>query len=264
MDEPLRALLDRHGGLPTRTLATQVVSAWVLRHAVDTGDLHAWGVRRQPDDEPVHLDVPARSGLRFRPPHLVLHHRHGFRPEPPQAVARRGLPVVRLARALVDAWPLLPAVDRTAPLVRAVNDGLTTPARVGEALAEAPRLARRAELRVLLDRLSAGCRSPLEVWGHDHVFTGAQMPRLRRQFRVRIEGRTRYLDVYAERERVDFELDGATAHGDPRQREIDLRRDALLATRGILVVRFAHRRLVREPDRVRAEVLAILASRRAE
>ncbi|MFI7436843.1 hypothetical protein [Micromonospora haikouensis] len=164
MDEPLRALLDRHGGLLTRTLATQVVPAWVLRHAVDTGDLlrvlpgvyvescrtrpgpaglaalrpelrhraavayaqgrgalggptalHAWGVRRQPDDEAVHLDVPARSGLRSRPPHLVLHHRHGFRPGPPQAVTRRGLPVVRLERALVDAWPLLPTVDRPAP-----------------------------------------------------------------------------------------------------------------------------------------------------
>ncbi|WP_229401740.1 DUF559 domain-containing protein [Micromonospora okii] len=72
-----------------------------------------------------------------------------------------------------------------------------------------------------------------------------------------------YLDAYAERERVDFELDGATAHGDPWQREVDLRRDALLATRGILVVRFAHRRLVREPERVREEALAILANRRS-
>ncbi|MFF3866065.1 DUF559 domain-containing protein [Micromonospora sp. NPDC001898] len=224
--------------------------------------LHAWGVRGQPDGEPVHLDVPAGSGLRSRP-YLVLHHRRGFRPAPPHALNRRGVPVVRLERALVDAWPLLPAVDRPAPLIRAVNDGLTTPARVRSALAGTPRLTRRAELRALLDRLAVGCRSPLEVWGHDHVFTGAAMPRLRRQFRVRIEGRTMYLDVYAERERVDFELDGATAHGEPGQREIDLRRDALLATRGILVVRFAHRRLVREPNRVRAEVLAILAARRS-
>ena len=44
-----------------------------------------------------------------------------------------------------------------------------------------------------------------------------------------------YLNVYAERERVDIELDGATTHGDPRQREIDLRRDALLATLGIVL-----------------------------
>ncbi|WP_117669260.1 DUF559 domain-containing protein [Micromonospora sp. MW-13] len=325
MNAELESLLDRHDGLLTQSLATQVVPAWVLRQAREAGRLlrvlpgvyvdarlahpsgapsrhrlppdasppvpplarfpaelrhraalaygagrgalggltalHAWGVRGQPDGEPVHLDVPAGSGLRCRP-YLVLHHRRGFVAAPPHAVTRRGVTVARLERALVDAWPLLPAVDRPAPLIRAVNDGLTTPARVEAALAGAPRLTRRAALRALLDRLAAGCRSPLEVWGHDHVFTGPAMPRLRRQFRVRIEGRTMYLDVYAERERVDFELDGATTHGDPRQREVDLRRDALLATRGILVVRFAHRRLVGEPDRVRAEVLAILASRR--
>jgi len=79
---------------------------------------------------------------------------------------------------------------------------------------------------------------------------------------VRVAGRTYYLDVYAERERVAFELDGATAHGSPGQREADLRRDAALATMGILVVRFTHRRLVSETAAVRAEVIAILAARR--
>ncbi|MEV7987970.1 DUF559 domain-containing protein [Micromonospora sp. NPDC085948] len=63
--------------------------------------------------------------------------------------------------------------------------------------------------------------------------------------------------MFAERERVNLELDGATSHGDPRQREIDLRRDALLATIGIVVVRFAHRRLVHEIDEVRRETMAI-------
>jgi very-short-patch-repair endonuclease len=120
----------------------------------------------------------------------------------------------------------------------------------------------RAELRVLLDRLAVGCRSALEIWGHDHVFSGRGMPAFERQVRVQAGGRTMYLDVYAERERVDFELDGAATHGDRRQREIDLRRDALLATLGILVVRFAHRRLVHETADVRREILAILARRR--
>jgi hypothetical protein len=45
---------------------------------------------------------------------------------------------------------------------------------------------------------------------------------------------------------VNFELDGASVHGNRRQREIDLRRDALLATLGVLVVRFTHHRLVYE------------------
>ena len=39
-------------------------------------------------------------------------------------------------------------------------------------------------------------------------------------------------------------------------------RDAALAALGIQVVRFSHRRLVREPDAVRREVLAVLATRR--
>ncbi|MET8040921.1 DUF559 domain-containing protein [Micromonospora sp. NPDC005215] len=116
-------------------------------------------------------------------------------------------------------------------------------------------------LRSLLDRLAAGCRSPLEIWGHDHVFTGSGMPTFIRQARVRVGARTVYLDMFAEAERVDIELDGATSHGDPAEREIDLRRDALLATIGILVVRFTHRRLTTEPAQVRRETLAILAAR---
>ncbi|GGR95181.1 hypothetical protein GCM10010169_44690 [Micromonospora fulviviridis] len=103
----------------------------------------------------------------------------------------------------------------------------------------------------------------MEIWGHEHVFTGPAMPAFRRQVRVRVGRRTMYLDLFAERERVNIELDGATTHGDPRQREIDLRRDALLATVGILVVRFTHRRLVHDTDEVRRETLAILAHRAA-
>ncbi|MGK5444202.1 DUF559 domain-containing protein, partial [Micromonospora sp. URMC 105] len=223
--------------------------------------LDVWGLRGQPADEPVHLDAPRGSGVRPRP-HLAVHHRHGLVLGPPQVVVRAGMPVVRLERALVDAWPLLPAVERLDPVVRAVNDRLTTPERLTAALATVPRLTGRAELRALLAKLQAGCRSPLEIWGHDHVFTGPGMPPFHRQTRIVVGRRTMYLDVWAERERVDFELDGASSHADPRQREVDLRRDALLATVGILVVRFAHGRLVHETDAVRREVLAILASRR--
>ncbi|MDG4810363.1 DUF559 domain-containing protein [Micromonospora sp. WMMD1120] len=125
-----------------------------------------------------------------------------------------------------------------------------------------PKLTDRAALRTLLSRLADGCRSPLEIWGHEHVFVGAGMPRFRRQVPISVGRRTVYLDMFAERERVNIELDGATTHGDPRRREIDLRRDALLATMGIVVVRFAHRRLTHEADEVRRETLAILAARR--
>jgi very-short-patch-repair endonuclease len=224
--------------------------------------LDVWGLRRQPPGEPVYADVPTGSGLRDRPP-LVLRHRTGFAVEPPQVVVRGGLPVTRLDRTLMDCWPLLPLVDRAGPVIRAVNDRLTTPQRLVAALAEVPRMPDRAALRALVDRLTAGCRSPLEIWGHDHVFKGAGMPALVRQAPIRVGGRTIYLDVFAEAERVNVELDGATTHGDPAEREIDLRRDALLATIGILVVRFTHRRLMTNPADVSRQTLAILASRRS-
>ncbi|MGC5053468.1 DUF559 domain-containing protein [Micromonospora sp. DT48] len=221
--------------------------------------LDVYGLRPQPAGEPVYLDVPAGTGLRSRES-LVVRHRRAFAAEPPHVVVRRGVPLVRLEEALVRSWSLLPEESRIGPVVRAVNDRLTTGHRLRGALA--PKTTGRAALSALIDRLDAGCRSPLEIWGHDRVFTGPDLPVLMRQVRVRVGRRTMYLDLFAEQERVDIELDGASSHGDTRQREIDLRRDALLATVGILVVRFSHRRLVREPDEVRRETLAILAGRR--
>lgn len=63
---------------------------------------------------------------------------------------------------------------------------------------------------------------------------------------------------------VNVELDGAAYHGAPGQRERDLRRDTALAALGYLTVRFSHLRLHADPDGVIAELLAILAMRRAQ
>ncbi|MFV2019069.1 DUF559 domain-containing protein [Micromonospora sp. LOL_023] len=261
---------NRGGASPIQLLGPQSRRRAVLAYAdgraafSHTTALDLWGLRRQPADEALNLTVPFGAGMRGRAG-LTVHHRRAFAVGPPQVVVRGGEPVVRLERALVESWPLLPAADRPAPLIRAVNDRWTNAGRISAALDELPRLTDRAALRTLLAKLAAGCRSQLEIWGHDHVFVGGGMPDFQRQYPVRVDGgRTCYLDVYAERERVDFELDGAASHGSPAQREVDLRRDALLATAGIQVVRFAHRRLVYEPHQVRREVLTILDRRRSQ
>ncbi|MCG5455509.1 DUF559 domain-containing protein [Micromonospora sp. PSH03] len=262
------ALIRRaNSDLPTlarveRDVARRAVLAYVDGRGVLSRltALDVWGLRRQPPEEAVYLDVPQGSGLRDRP-HLLVRRRSGFVVAPPQVVTRGGLPVTRLDRTLVDCWPMLPPIDRSSLLIRAVNDRMTTPQRLAATSAQVPRMPDRAALSGLLDRLAAGCRSPLEIWGHDHVFTGPGMPTFTRQARVRVGARTIYLDLFAEAERVNIELDGATSHGDPAEREIDLRRDALLATIGILVVRFTHRRLTTDPVQVRHETLAILANR---
>ncbi|MDG4772274.1 DUF559 domain-containing protein [Solwaraspora sp. WMMD792] len=258
---------DNRGGVSSiQSLAPQLRRRAVLAHAdgrvafSHTTALGLWGLRQQPTDEALHLTVPVGVGIRSQAG-LTVHHRPAFAVGPPQVVVRDEAPVTRLERSLVESWPLLSAADRPAPLIRAVNDRWTNADRIWATLDELPRLTDRAALRTLLAKLAAGCRSQLEIWGHDQVFVGAGMPDFQRQYPVRVGGRTIYLDVYAERERIDFELDGAASHGSPAQREIDLRRDALLATVGIQVVRFAHRRLVTEPRQVRREILTILHRR---
>lgn len=100
--------------------------------------LDVWGVRRQLVTEPVHLTVPDGTGMRSRPG-LVVHRPGRFVVAPPQVLIRRGLPVIRIERALVEAWPLLPPVERPESLIRAVNDRLTTPERIEAALVAARR-----------------------------------------------------------------------------------------------------------------------------
>ena len=59
------------------------------------------------------------------------------------------------------------------------------------------------------------------------------------------------------------ELDGAKWHDGVSQRERDVARDAALAELGIHAVRFTHDRLRLEPEKVRRQAAAILASRAA-
>ncbi|QOC91414.1 DUF559 domain-containing protein [Micromonospora craniellae] len=263
----LNARIERAATSPlTRigpTLGRRAVAAWVggrgaLSHLTA---LDVWGLRRQLPGDLLHVSTPVACGLRSWPG-VRVHRRRHLSIAPPASWIRQGLPVTTIERALLDSWPMLPRSEQRTPMISAVNNRLTTPERLQAALDGTTRVPGRAVLSTLLTRLAQGCRSPLEIWGHERVFTGPGMPTFQRQVRIQLGRRNVYLDLYAEPERVNIELDGATTHGDPRQREIDLRRDAQLAALGILVVRFAHRRLVFEPEAVRRETLAILASRR--
>lgn len=298
MNRALRAFLNSNAGILRRNDAVAVVDHDVLDRAVRAGQLlrpypgilidpdlaadrgallraavryadgraavshvtglGVWGLP-VPDPPRIHLTTGPEHRLRGAQG-LVVHRRTGFSAEAPHAVARDGLPVVRLERCVVDSWPMLSGDARRAPAIHAVAARMTTAERLRTALDTAPRLGGRRELARLVDMLAAGCRSELELWGYAHVFRDL---RLRWQVRMMLDGRAVYLDVYDDAARVNFELDGGKYHAGTRDRERDLRRDAALAARGITVVRFTHDRLTREPDDVRRQVLAILATRRA-
>jgi very-short-patch-repair endonuclease len=211
----------------------------------------------------IHLTTPASHRV-VAAPVLTVHRRTGFRCDPPAVVGRDGMRVVRLERALVESWPLLPAVERRSPLITALRGRRTTATRVTDALDESPRLRGATEMRALVALVAGGCHSELEIWGHEKVFSDPRLPPSHRQFPIQVDGKTLFLDRYFPAERVVVELDGAAWHGNQAQRERDLRRDAALSAMGILVVRYSHRRLYAEPERVIAELSQILAWRRAQ
>lgn len=211
-------------------------------------------------DGAVHLLVPASRRPRGADG-IVVHRLRDFHAA--EVVTRGGLPTCRVERSAVDSWALLPPDTRRAAVIGAVSERLTTPARLLDEIGSHPNLPRRFELLRLVNLLDLGCRSELELWGYDRVFTGPGMPRMERNVRVRVGRRSVYLDVYCPEAKVNFELDGRKWHSSAVARERDARRDAALAAMGIMVVRFTHDQLVRTPDLVRTQVLAILAARLA-
>ncbi|WP_084557284.1 DUF559 domain-containing protein [Hamadaea tsunoensis] len=237
-----------------RAAAAYVDGRGAVSHTTALG-LFGWTLA----DGRVHVTVPPRVRLQGSDL-IVVHSRKDFEVEAPWVVRRKGFVVTNIEDSLVAAWPLGTEPWRTGVVVEAVNSRRTTALRLATALAGAPHLPDRHALRRIIDLLAGGCRSPLEIFGAERVFHG--LPGLRRQAPITIGGRTHYLDLYAEAERVNIEIDGASWHARSDQRERDLRRDAALATRGILVVRFSYRRLIDTPAAVRLETQRILDTRR--
>lgn len=195
---------------------------------------------------------------------LRVTRRRWFLPEPPMVRRREGIQLVRLEQAIVESWPLLPPLDRRMPLIVALRDRRTTATRLQSVLALQPRTAGARELRTMIELVAGGCHSELELWGHRKVFTSSRLPRSRAQVPIDLPTGRVYLDRYFDEEMVAVEMDGAAYHGAPGQRERDLRRDAALSRLGILVVRYSHQRLHREPANVVAELAETLRMRRAQ
>jgi very-short-patch-repair endonuclease len=231
---------------PLRAAALYADGKGALSH---TTALSIWGLHPARVSE-VHLTVAREVRLRSTAA-LKIHTRAESR-----TVYRQGFPVTPLEDSLIDAWPLLPHPVRLGCVLEAVGRRMTTPDRVATALSRSRRLPDRGALRTLIDQVARGCRSYLEIFGVDQVFDG--LPYFARQVQVRVGEHTYYLDAYAESQRLDVELDGASWHASQQQRERDLRRDAALATAGIHVVRFSYQRLVEEPLAVREDLRRIL------
>lgn len=222
--------------------------------------LALWDLSEHPA-EPVHVTVDTALSARG-PAGVVVHRSPGVFEERRRV---NGLAVTSVERSLVDTWGrpgALPRADVRAAAITAVRRRLCSPRDLTAELARRPRLAGRAELSRLVSLLTGGCQSELEIWGCLQVLRAPGMPAFVQQRPVAVRGRTFYLDAAYDDVLLAVEMDGASWHGSPVQRERDIGRDALLATAGWQTLRFGYRRLTSVPEGCRRDILAVYAARR--
>jgi very-short-patch-repair endonuclease len=251
-------LPERWDEWATRALAAVLATNGTLSH---TSALSVWLVI--PKAGPIHVSVPAaRRALRGGG--LAVHRVRSLTTD------RLGpFPVTPLPRAVVDTWGLAcgagsgrRAVEQARAAVIGTLRGRQV--NVGELRAELlnrPALPGRGALSQLISLVEQGCQSELEIWGVREVLSGPGMPRFVQQHPVSLPFGTVHLDAAVPELKVAVELDGAAFHGSAEARERDTRRDAALAARGWVVLRFSYRRLRQDPEGCRREIQEVCRSR---
>ncbi len=243
-------------GWRTRLAAALARGDGVASHATA---LALWGLIEHPPGQ-VHVTVDlTRSARGSRG--VTVHRSAGI-----DAERRRvgSLSVTSVERSLVDSWARSAPLGRPVVRAAAITAVRQRQASVRELTLELdrrPRLPGRAELARLVGLLADGCQSELEIWGCTNVLRGPGMPPFVQQRRVVVAGEVFLLDAAYEEVQLAVEMDGAAWHGSRRQRERDIRRDALLATAGWQTLRFGYRRMTTAPAACRRDICAAYAAR---
>jgi very-short-patch-repair endonuclease len=245
----------------TRALAAVLATDGTLSHV---SALRVWRVVSE--EGPVHVAVPAgRRALHARG--VVVHRVQDL------VTDRLGpFPVTPLPRAPADTWALAHGSAghvRTVEVSRAavidcLRDRRVTCAQVRAETSRRPALPGRRELAALVGLVEHGCQSELEIWGVREVLRAPGMPRFVQQHAVALPFATVHLDAAVPELEVAVELDGAAFHGSAEARERDTRRDVALAALGWVVLRFSYRRLTREGEACRREIIAVCRARRGQ
>ena len=211
--------------------------------------------RRRRDTGRVHV-VVERDRRLASPFGVVVHRRAGFGD---RALWNLGPPRLRLEEAVLDV--ALAASDELA-LVAALADAAgsrrTTAARLATALAERPRVPRRAVLADVLADVAAGTCSVLEREYLRRVERAHGLPRGSRQVLLEHAGRSMWQDVVYERWDVHVGLDGRLDHTALTDRDRDLERDLLVAGRGGRSVRLGYGQVLGRPCATARGVAAVL------
>jgi hypothetical protein len=226
-----------------------------------TTALAVWGEWRV--EKPVHLTVDEKV-RRAGSAGLIVHRRKRFDPDSTQCVERHGLRITRLPRTVIDSWPFIPPAERRPLAFDLARRRRVTADLLDEALAERPNVAGRRMLRQAIDLIADGCQSELEAHGVLNVFRHRSLPPSVGQFPIDLPTGRVHPDRAWPEVKLAVELDGARYHTSPEDRRRDLARDTALAALGWVVLRFTYAEVLRDPEAVRAKVLAVYRTRLAQ
>jgi hypothetical protein len=211
-----------------------------------------WGLRLS-DTARLEVTVPTRGGRRRRG--AIVVHRSAF--EPFEATIRRGIPVTTPARTLLDLAEVVSrrALERAADQSEALR--LFDLAALETVLRAHPDRHGAARLRRLLAAYEVGeqlTRSELE----DRFVALCRRAGVPRPgINARVAGLE--VDFYWPEARLVAEVDGLRHHHTRAAFERDRARDTRLMLHGLRVVRFTHRRIVREPGEIARTLRALAA-----
>jgi len=170
-------------------------------------------------------------------------------------------PRTRVEETVLDLTKVSASFDEAFDwLCKAVGRRLTTPNLLESALRNRPRARWRADLEVALSDVADGARSPLERRYFTAVERPHGLPKPRRQAKIIVGRRSRYLDNFYEEAQLAVELDGIAFHP-PEQRWADSHRDNDHAGWGIVTLRYSWADIVNRPCEVAAQVGELLRRR---
>lgn len=220
-----------------------------------TAALFAWQLT---DEPPARISLAVPAGQRRRSPAWLQVRRLTTRGR----TTRRGLLQVAMpAYAIVQGYGDLPPRSRASVVYSAVTKRLVSPGQLRAALDASPRVPLRRQLERRLVAIEAGAESFLEEVSTFDVFNTKEFAHLVRQHEVVHEGELFRLDMYDPVTRTCIEADGKRYHSTPEQHQRDTRRDAILATRGILTVRLTYDDICDRPEWCRMIVREVLRAR---
>jgi very-short-patch-repair endonuclease len=171
------------------------------------------------------------------------------------------LRVASPADAVVRGLSSVAPRDRASVVYRATQRRLVGVPQLRDALARTARVPERRRLESIIRAVERGAESFLEERALRTIFNTREFSRLIPQHDYFLEGYTYRIDLYDPATKTAFEMDSKAHHGTWADRVRDMRRDAHLATDGVLTVRFPYEDVVERPAECRRVAVEVMRGR---